>query len=222
MENSSRKIKKPWPTKDAMAQIYENNLWGTDGSDFYSGEGSHDPSIVRPYINKLVKFLSSFENPITVCDLGCGDFNIGKELVTYTKQYIAVDIVKDLIIRNKEKFQQNHLEFYCLDIARDELPKADCAIIRQVFQHVSNEEIQSTLSKLLAYQYLIVTEHIPEGNFEPNIDIISGQGIRLKKKSGVDLLAPPFILPTKKKECLLTIPLDSYQGVLQTNLYQMY
>ena len=31
-----------------------------------------------------------------MCDLGCGDFNVGKELVKHAKRYVAVDIVADL------------------------------------------------------------------------------------------------------------------------------
>ena len=47
---NNKKIKKPWPTKDAMAQIYENNLWGGNKSEFYSGLGSHHPEMVNSNI----------------------------------------------------------------------------------------------------------------------------------------------------------------------------
>ena len=36
-----KKIKKPWPTKAAMEQVYQLNLWGANETKFYSGEGSH-------------------------------------------------------------------------------------------------------------------------------------------------------------------------------------
>ena len=91
-----RSIKKPWPTKKAMEQVYKMKLWGDNQSDFYSGSGSHSPELVLPYIEVLTAFLTSFENPLTVCDLGCGDFNIGKQLVQHSKKYVAVDIVPDL------------------------------------------------------------------------------------------------------------------------------
>ena len=83
-----KKEKRPWPTKDAMEQVYEKNLWGSNKTHFYSGIGSHDPKIIDPYINVVTSFLSSFKNSIVVCDLGCGDFNVGKDLVKYTKKYI--------------------------------------------------------------------------------------------------------------------------------------
>ena len=216
----AKRSKKPWPTKDAMEQIYEINLWGGDEVDFYSGSGSHNPEIVDPYIEVVSSFLRSFEKSPVVCDLGCGDFNVGKELVHLSKKYVGVDIVESLIDRNKKNFVADNLEFHCLDIAKDELPKGDCALVRQVLQHLSNAEIKRIVLKLCNYQYIIVTEHIPEGGFDPNVDIISGQGIRLKKQSGVDLMAPPFSFKTKKVKQLLSVPYEEGKGILVTTLYQ--
>ncbi len=221
-ENKTQKIKKPWPTKAAMEQVYEMRLWGDDNAAFYSGEGSHLPEIVDPYVAVVTSFLKSFKNPLEVCDLGCGDFNVGKELVKHTKKYIGVDIVSELINYNKQKFKQDNLEFQCLDIAVDELPSADCAIVRQVLQHLSNNEVQQILRKLGSFRYVIITEHLPIGHFIPNMDIISGQGIRLKKHSGLNLLAPPFNFRVQeKKQLLCSTPLDG-KGVIETTLYKLY
>jgi len=221
-EAETKKIKKPWPTRAAMEQVYEMSLWGGQDYDFYSGEGSHLPEFVNPYLDVLGSFLSAFESPLIVCDLGCGDFNIGKELVRHTKKYVAVDIVESLINRNKEKFNIEHLEFHCLDIAVDHLPLGDCAILRHVLQHVSNSEVLQIVQKLSDFKFVIVTEHIPEGEFIPNKEIISGQGIRLKKQSGLNLLAQPFNFKVKKKQQLLSQKLDENKGVIVTTLYTVF
>jgi 2-polyprenyl-3-methyl-5-hydroxy-6-metoxy-1,4-benzoquinol methylase len=221
-ENETKRIKKPWPTKKAMEQIYEMSLWGSNTSDFYSGAGSHHPEIVAPYIAVLGTFLRSFKQPLVVCDLGCGDFNIGKELVKHTKNYIAVDIVTDLIAHNKEKFKKENLEFHCLDIAVDDLPASDCVLLRQVLQHLSNTEVQSIVKKLNHFKYVILTEHIPERNFIPNKDIISGQGIRLKKQSGLNLLAPPFNFRIKEEKQLLSVSINDCKGIIVTTLYKVF
>lgn len=215
-------MKKPWPTKAAMEQIYEAKLWGSNGSDFYSGDGSHHPKLVEPYVHVLQSILKSFENPLTVLDLGCGDFNVGAQLVGHTKRYIAVDIVEDLINFNNKKFLMPNLEFHYLDIAKDDLPFADCAIVRQVLQHVSNGEIKNIVDKLYDFKYVVLTEHLPHGDFSPNIDIISGQGIRLKKQSGVDLQAAPFYLRVKEAKQLLSLELPDYNGRLVTTLFKMF
>lgn len=221
-ENRNNNIKKPWPTKDAMKQVYEMKLWGDNNSDFYSGIGSHHPEIVVPYIEVLHSFLSSFQPPLTVCDLGCGDFNIGKELSPHTKKYVAVDIVEDLIEYNTSTFKEDNLEFRCLDIAEDDLPFGDCVLIRQVLQHLSNTEVQRILTKLTDFKYVIVTEHIPKGDFTPNKDIISGQGTRLKKQSGVNVLLPPFNFKVKEEKKILSISLNNNKGIIVTTLYKPF
>ncbi len=221
-QNTPKRLKKPWPTKAAMEQIYEMNLWGSDTSDFYSGEGSHHPDIVNPYLAAVTSFLTSFEKPLTVCDLGCGDFNVGKELVKHSKKYIAVDIVHDLIEHNKAVFKEKNVEFYCLDLAKDDLPAGDCALVRQVLQHLSNNEVQQILKKLTHFKYVILTEHLPEGDFIPNAAIISGQGTRLKKQSGLQVLLPPFHFKVKEEKQLVAVALEDGKGVVVTTLYAVF
>ena len=214
--------KTPWPTKAAMQQVYKMNLWGSNASAFYSGEGSHNPELVNPYIEAIVSFLKTLNTPISVCDLGCGDFNIGSKLFKYTSKYFAIDIVPELIDHNKSNFKAKNLSFSSLDIAKDDLPPADCALIRQVLQHLSNAEVQNILNKLQTYKYVIITEHIPTFDFIPNLDIISGQGIRLKKQSGLDVLKAPFNFKVTSHEELLTINLKDGKGKIVTTKYTLY
>ena len=217
-----KNTKIPWPTKDVMTQVYEMKLWGGKEFDFYSGAGSHDPKVTTPYLEVLISFLQTQNKSLTVCDLGCGDFNIGKQLTKYTRKYIAIDIVEELINRNKDIFKEDNLEFCCLDITKDELPSGDCIILRQVLQHLSNTEIQSVLKKIETYKYIILTEHIPLGKFIPNKDIISGQGIRLKKNSGVNILEAPFNLKTKEEKNIGEYILENNKGCIVTTLYKMF
>ena len=213
-----KKSKTPWPTKAVMEQIYEQHLWGGEAIDFYSGVGSHDPYTVNLYVKTVTDFLKSHKSKLKVCDLGCGDFNIGHQLVPYTSKYIAIDIVEQLIERNKTLFKADNLEFNCLDIAKDKLPEADCIILRQVLQHLSNTEIKDIVDKLPDYKHIILTEHLPIGDFTPNKDKIASQGIRLKHNSGVDVLAEPFNLKVKEAKILNEVILDNDNGRIVTNL----
>jgi hypothetical protein len=89
-------------------------------------------------------------------------------------------------------------------------------------QHLSNGEVQAIVNKLLNFKYLILTEHIPKGDFIPNKDILSGQGIRLKKKSGINLVAAPFHLKVKEEKQLIAYNLGDKKGVLVTTLYVLF
>ena len=126
-----------------------------------------------------------------------------------------------LSIGTKHFLKQDNLEFQCLDIAKDELPVGDCIILRQVLQHLSNIEIKGIIQKISSYKYIILTEHIPMDNFTPNKNIISGQGIRLKHDSGVDLLKAPFNLKIKEEELLSEIILEGNKGRITTILYTL-
>ncbi len=205
-----------------MTQVYDMKLWGGVAFDFYSGVGSYDPKIINPYLERLIAFLDAHNKPLVVCDLGCGDFNIGKHLTKYTRKYIAIDIVENLINRNKDIYKEDNLEFCCLDITKDELPPGDCIILRQVLQHLSNTEIQGVINKIAVYKYIILTEHIPLGKFIPNKNIISGQGIRLKQNSGVNILETPFNLKIKEEKNLGEHILENNKGRIVTTLYEVF
>ena len=217
-----KKTKKPWPAKDVMNQIYEMNLWGGNQFDFYSGIGSHDAKIIDPYLKVIIAFLESYNRSLIVCDLGCGDFNIGKHLTKYSKKYIAIDIVENLTKRNKNLYKDHNLEFYCLDIINDKLPSGDCIILRQVLQHLSNKDIEEVIKKMTIYKYIILTEHIPLGNFVSNKDIISGQGIRLKQNSGVNILEAPFNLKIKDQKQLEEHILENNKARILTTLFKVF
>lgn len=203
-----------------MEQIYSERLWGENNTPFYSGSGSHDLEIIVPYIDTVISFLKKFSPLLTVSDLGCGDFNVGKEIAPFSSKYIGIDIVNELILYNQTKYETENIMFKCMDISSEELPKTECVIIRQVLQHLSNAEIESILKKLYQFKYIILTEHLPDGKFIPNIDILSGQGIRIKKNSGIDIEAKPFNFKAFKKEFLRT-SYKAHKGVIVTTLYEV-
>ena len=138
------------------------------------------------------------------------------------KKYIAIDIVEKLINRNKNLYKEDNLEFCCLDITKDALPSGDCIILRQVLQHLSNTEIQGVIKKIEVYKYIILTEHMPLGNFTPNKDILSGQGIRLKQNSGVNILEAPFNLKIKEETNFGEYILENNKGRIVTTLCEVF
>ena len=90
-----------------------------------------------------------------------------------------------------------------------------------MLQHLSNKEIKEIVSKLYDYKYVILTEHLPIGEFEANKDIISGQGIRLKKKSGLDITKSPLNFKFKKTVVLNNFDLENNKGKIVTTLFEL-
>lgn len=112
-----------------------------------------------------------------------------------------------LIAHNEKQYASEHVRFMCLDIVEDELPDGDLCLIRQVLQHLSNSDVAKALAKLKKYKYVIITEHvIPKDKASAfNMDIHTGNNIRVAARSGLYFDEPPFSLNT---ETLLRIPYE--------------
>lgn len=213
-------------TEDVFDNIYEKGIWGKDEqSNSTSGTGSHKAEIVDPYVNVVKKVITD-NNIKTVADLGCGDFAIGSQIIDYCESFRAYDISNIILERNRSKYKHPNLKFYKLDLSKDELPHADMAFVRQVLQHLSNENIKNFVHQLNTskkFKYLLLTEHLPlKSKFVPNIDKPSGPNIRIANNSGVILHEKPFNLKFKTMENVLSINEDTggFNAVILTTLYK--
>ena len=204
--------------------IYNNSTWGksNDGLSI-SGRGSHSEEILVPYITSITKFLKKIK-PTTIVDIGCGDFNVGRNFTNLTKNYLACDVSSVILKRNKKKFSKlDNVHFSKLDISSDNLPKGDVALVRQVLQHLSNEDIKRFVNQINTnnpYKYMIVTEHLPiQQNFKANLNKqSSGPSIRLALQSGVVLHKKPFHLICSSHYNLLEVSEDD--GRILTTVYE--
>jgi len=207
------------PMEQVFSEIYLNKEWGNDKSTYYSGSGSHDPTIVTPYIKAVHTLLASFPDKPILVDLGSGDFNVGRNFVEFAKHYYACDIVVELQEHNRKHFDFPNVEFLSLNAVDDTLPDGDIIFVRQVFQHLSNVHIQQALEKCQKYQRWVITEHLPStSDFLPNTDITAGCGIRMLMNSGVVLTAPPFNVTGYATRVLCEVP--EYGGVIRTILFE--
>jgi hypothetical protein len=209
--------------KELFTAVYENSLWGKSDDPFFSGTGSHDQAVVDTYLQALRRHFSSTIGKFNVVDLGCGDFNTGSQTRDLFNKYIACDVVPSLIERNKSKYQSLNVDFRCIDIVANEtFPPGDIVVIRQVLQHLSNQQIMQIIPKLYQYKYAIITEHLPLSNFTPNIDKPAGPSIRIGstgKHSGIVLTTAPFNFRAKSETILCTVP--EGDGEIVTRLYEI-
>jgi hypothetical protein len=206
-------------TSDVFEKIYQEGLWGThaDG-DLSSGHGSHDETIVVPYVAAAREFVASL-GAVDVVDLGCGDFNVGSQVRDACARYVACDVAASVIARNREKFADLDVDFRALNMLEDPLPEGDVVFIRQVLQHLSNGQIAQVLPKLRQYRWAVITEHQPcEGDFVPNLDIVAGPGIRTQVRSGVVLEQPPFEFTAAETRELCVV--QHAEGTITTTAYR--
>ncbi|MGJ8642767.1 MAG: methyltransferase domain-containing protein [Luteolibacter sp.] len=160
-------------------------------------------------------------------DLGCGDMNVGKQLIPLCKSYTGADVVRYVIERNRSVFKDLSTDFVHCDIVNDQLPDGDVCFLRQVLQHLSNDQIRAILPKLRKYRFVYITEHVPKdwNGVSPNLDKPQGRGIRLDQGSGIDLTKNPFGIPEGEIDVVLEVAGNSNSsgldpGVIRTLLFR--
>lgn len=195
--------------KEIFSEIYAKKLWGDGSNKFISGPGSIEEWIICPYIEKIISFLKVYPTrKPKVVDLGCGDFEVGKNLINYCSEYVGVDVVPQLIEELNKTQSGPAVRFVCLDIIDDDLPDGDIVFVRQVFQHLSNEQIIKVLPKLRKYKVAFITEHYPSPNpnIKPNENMVPGSDVRASRNSGVYLDKAPFNMSQDLLQLILEVP----------------
>lgn len=124
----------------------------------------------------------------TVLDAPCGDFYWMSRLSLNVEKYIGVDIVRELVMRNAEKFGGQGKLFMCLDVTTDKLPNVDLIISRDMTVHLSEQAALAAFRNFKRSQseYLLTTT-FPA--CEKNEDILTGEWRQL------NLQLPPFNFP---------------------------
>ena len=210
---------------DVFSEIYCDGHWGRrDDGSLCSGSGSADRSITAPYIEVVINYLKSVGIDKTIVDLGCGDMEIGRNFLDHCAGYVGGDVVSDLIERHKSTYKDRNAQFLCLDIIQDDLPDGDICFVRQVLQHLSNNQVARILQKLRKYKVCFITEHYPTDNPQivPNKDIIHGSRIRVYANSGVYLDKPPFNIPGECLEMILEVPGAAGDGSRDPGVVRTY
>ncbi len=213
--------------EEVFTGIYRRNLWGGHG-EFDSGRGTTDERVVSAYIEMVSRQSKSegFRDRSFV-DLGCGDFRVGSRLLPFCSSYVGVDIVRPLIAKLNETRGNGTTRFLHSNLIEDELPAGDVCFVRQVLQHLSNQQIATVLRKLVRYPWVFITEHYPSDNprIRPNLDKVHGGDVRVYDNSGVYLTEPPFSLRSETLQQVLEVPgvgLGDCEdpGVIRTFLYK--
>lgn len=150
-------------------------------------------------------------------DVGTGDFEAGGRLVDLTRLYRACDVVPELIERNRRLYGHSKVEFHVIDATQEPLPSGEVVIVKQVLQHLSNNQISAVLERLEPFRTWLISEHVPLGAFTPNIDLSTGAGVRADVNSGVVVTEPPFSIEPRSSEVLSEAYV--YGAIIRTVVY---
>lgn len=175
--------------KKKFSKIYTKNIFG--GRESRSGEGSNliQTSEIRQELPRLVKEL----NIKTFMDAPCGDWYWMRHTPLEVERYIGVDIVDELIEKNKEQFGSESREFICLNLAEDQLPQVDLIFCRDCLVHLNYHDIEKMIAnfKRSNSKYLLTTTFLNK----TNVDLV-GEASFFR---ALNLELPPFNFPKPLK-----------------------
>lgn len=173
-------------------EIYDRNSWGGKSR---SGPGS-DTQNTHNYIRFVNEWLAKHPECESIVELGCGDWATTRLINLSTKHtYLGMDIVNGVVKANKELFLTESIRFECSDFLVQIPPAGDLLLIKDVLQHLANDNVNLFIKKILPlYKYAIITNDVRKYEEwerfgfvwrrrelqEPNIDIADGNSRPLK------------------------------------------
>ena len=124
----------------------------------------------------------------SLIDAPCGDYQWMSTLKYKFENYIGVDIVGDLTLKNREKYAASAINFECADITDYKFPDCDAVLCRDCFIHLPFSGIFCALEnfKNSNAKYFLTTTF---KNVPKNLDIYAGGYRKL------DFTKPPFNFP---------------------------
>jgi 2-polyprenyl-3-methyl-5-hydroxy-6-metoxy-1,4-benzoquinol methylase len=143
--------------KEIFTDIYKKNDWKNDES--VSGNGS-TLDATEGVRRELPRLFAKFHVK-SLLDIPCGDCNWILPVTKNLNMYIGADIVDELIEQNKHKFTEPGVARYfeVLDITKDQLPKVDMILVRDLFGHFSDADLNAAIKNVKASgaKYLLAT-----------------------------------------------------------------
>jgi SAM-dependent methyltransferase len=194
-EHSHRVASRGRHLQEIFSRIYLDNLWGAPESVSGPGSSLEETQAIREQLPLLLRQFGI----TSMVDAPCGDCYWLSRIDLGLSRYAGIDIVPELIARNRQRLARPGVEFMVKDVCRDPLPRADLILCRDCLIHFSFHYISRTLRNFQSSgsTFLLATTY---SGLAVNHDILSGQW------RPIDLELPPFALPKPlhvicEKEC---------------------
>lgn len=187
--------------RDKFSEIYAKNIFG--GKESFSGEGSN--MIQTAEIRREIPLLIQNYSIRTFLDAPCGDWFWMCKTSLGVEHYTGIDIVRELIDKNKQIFMNESTNFLCLNLVEDLLTKADLIFCRDCLVHLPFDDIRKIIANFKRSQssYLLSTTFTDRVS---NSDLLRDVFWR-----PLNLELPPFDFPKPLK--IINEKCTEYNGI---------
>lgn len=186
--------------EEKFSKVFRDNRF--HGAQSMSGRGSDldQTRIIELEIPKILDYLQI----ASLLDIPCGDQNWVRRIALNHIDYLGADIVPSLVQRNNELYMSETKRFIEFDLTKSVPPRMDLILCRDLFVHLSTDEINSCLANIRASgsTYLLTTTFTDPRSYK-NLPVTN---LRLSKKlpflikgaawRPINLQLDPFSLPS--------------------------
>ncbi len=185
-------------------------MWGADeiGNALCTPDTSLEDA--RPFIDYINTFLGEASDVQSILEVGCGDWALSRHITWGNRDYLGVDVIRALVLKNQSQFGSEHIRFAYLDAVIDPLPSADLLICKDVWVHLPNHMIHPFIEKMREFKYCILVN-----TFNVPRSLGCNGTILLGDTRPIDVTADPFFLKPAKVAYY-----RSSQGMKQVALFE--
>lgn len=181
---ASRLVFSALPRRARFRLIWALDLWG--GGQSRSGRASSldATQALRAALPSLLAELGVR----TLVDVPCGDFGWMQATHLGAVEYVGIDLVPEIVARNRARFEGAGRRFLVGDLMHDPLPACDAVLCRHLLPHLSFRDALLALDRIResGARWLLSTTF---GGVDRNYDVVTGDF------RAIDLQRPPFSLP---------------------------
>lgn len=138
-----------------FTKIYNEKIWGKGTPSSPSSGAGSDPDMSLPYL-QFVKSTIQSNGIKTVFDFGHGDWTMWRDYKFEDVSYIGVDIALGLSEKVGAVYGNLRKVFLHSSKFKKDFPDAELFISKEVFQHLPNSDVNSVLSNLTKFKYVIL------------------------------------------------------------------
>ena len=146
--------------KSAYTDFYSRGMWLSMGGESVSGLGSNI-RYAKSYSENLVELIEKYDIK-KIFDTSCGDWFWMKDIKDNFEYYIGNDICEELILKNKNNYENENIKFVSNDMLSqmklyDDL-EFDLVICRHTLEHMPIKYNLNSISEMKRIsKYAIIT-----------------------------------------------------------------
>jgi hypothetical protein len=140
--------------ENVFTNIYESGIWGVGTQDNPKSGGGSNPNVTIPYVEFVQKTISKY-GFASVLDVGHGDWAMWRDYKFENVSYLGIDVARNISDTLTLQFGTQKRKFSKFDSNNFSYPPADLLITKEVFQHLSNKDIQSFFDSIQEFKYVI-------------------------------------------------------------------